>query len=866
MLKRLPSTLLAILLMSCSQLLIAQLDNPVTWSFSQNQVSDTEVDLIFSADIESGWTVYSQFLGEDATPWPTTLEYETKDGVELIGKSIETGKKKEGMDPIFEEHVTKFLSGKPYVITQRINVSGDWKASGYLEFMTCDDKKCLPPTPVDFTFTGSAAGTIDNAIAQNEPIQEESIPLQSSPVNSEHHISTTTKSNTTAPPISKTESKVQSNDLENPVIWSYDVEKTTEPNLFDLKLTAEIADGWQIYSYYIEDGGPLPTYIDFETTEGFDQVAEPIETGNKKAEFDKIFDMDVIKFFSGEPYTYTQSFRTTGSKKKGNVYLSYMSCDDTKCTAFDEEIILDLENLAVYKASADVANANLSAVNGNEIDQIRPRIIETYKAPIGDCGKGDNQESDSLISIFIIGFIGGLFAILLPCIFPMIPITVSYFMKDTKRKGWVNGLIYGLSIIVIFVGIGLLITALLGPEALNRLSTNWIANTIFFLIFVAFAFSFFGYFEITLPSSWSTKSDSVADKGGLLGTFFMAATLAIVSFSCTGPIIGTALVQVASQGSFWGPASVMLGFSTALALPFGFFAAFPSWLNSLPRSGSWMTSLKVILGFLELALALKFLSVADMTEHWGFLKYELFLFLWIVIFLAMAAYLMGWIRFPHDSKLKKRSLPRLGFATLATVTALYLALGFRVDPVTNTYNTPGLTSGIAPPATYNFFLDAPTISPELKAKYPSISKCANNITCFKDYFEGLAFAKETNRPVLLDYTGYGCVNCRKTEEHIWVDDDVRNLLNDEFVLISLYVDDRERLDEELVSKSRQVRIRNVGNKWSDFQIVNFEQNSQPLYVLMTPDEQVMASPRGYREGIKQYVDYLECGLDVFGEK
>lgn len=860
MLKRLRPSLLAILCLYCFTSLTAQLDNPVTWSFSQNQVSETEVDLIFSADIESGWTVYSQFLGEDATPWPTTLEYETTDGVELVGKSVETGKKKEGMDPIFEEHVTKFLSGKPYVITQRINVSGDWKASGYLEFMTCDDKKCLPPTPVDFSFTGSAATT---SVAADNDVNKTTSPKEDK---SEQIASTTTKTETTTLPITETESKVQPKDLDEPVIWSYQIEKTTEPNVYDLQLTADIAEGWQIYSYYIEDGGPLPTYVDFETTEGFEHVGKPVESGKKKAEFDKIFDMDVIKFFSGEPYTHDQKFRATGSEKKGNIYLSYMSCDDSKCIPFDEEIVIDLDNLGAYKASADVANANLSAVNGNEIDQIRPTIVETYKEPIGDCGQGDNQESDSLISVFIIGFIGGLFAILLPCIFPMIPITVSYFMKDTKRKGWVNGLIYGLSIIVIFVGIGLLITALLGPEALNRLSTNWIANTIFFLIFVAFAISFFGYFEITLPSSWSTKSDSVADKGGLIGTFFMAATLAIVSFSCTGPIIGSALVQVASSGSYWGPASVMLGFSTALALPFGFFAAFPTWLNSLPRSGSWMTSLKVILGFLELALALKFLSVADMTEHWGFLKYELFLLLWILIFLAMAAYLMGWIRFPHDSKLKKRSLPRLAFAGLATVTALYLALGFRVDPTTNTYNTPGLTSGIAPPATYNFFLDEPAISPELRAKYPSISKCANNITCFKDYFEGLAFAKESNRPVLLDYTGYGCVNCRKTEEHIWVDDNVRELLNDEFVLISLYVDDREKLDEELVSKSRQVRIRNVGNKWSDFQIVNFEQNSQPLYVLMTPDEQVMASPRGYREGIKQYVDYLECGLDVFEKK
>lgn len=818
----------------------AQLDNPVTWAFSQEKISDTETELIFTASIEEGWNVYSQFLAEDSTPLPTAIEYDNLAGVALSGESVETGKRKEGMDPIFKENVIKFLSDKPYVIKQRVKTTDGWSATGFLEFMTCNDEKCLPPTAIDFSFAGNGNGSTDVAAAtETTP----TTPIDNS------------KTGATAAVLTE----------DNPVAWTYAMTKGSGTNEYDLSLTATILDGWIIYSHYVEDGGPLPTYVDFETAEGFDEVGVPVETGKMKKSFDKIFSMDVAKFTSEEPYNFGQKFTNTSGSGKGNVYLSYMSCNDEKCVPFDEELILDTDNLKVYKASEDVTNAALSNIEGNQIDQIRPQIIETYKAPIGDCGVGDNKESSSYWSIFLIGFLGGLFAILLPCIFPMIPITVSYFMKDNKRKGWVNGLIYGLSIVVIFVAIGLLVTALLGPEALNKLSTNWIANTLFFVVFIAFAISFFGYFEIALPSSWSTKSDSMADKGGLLGTFFMAATLAIVSFSCTGPIIGTALVQVASQGDYWGPFSVMLGFSTALALPFGLFAAFPSWLNTLPRSGSWMNSVKVVLGFVELALALKFLSVADLTEHWGFLRYELFLFLWILIFAAMAAYLFGFIKFPHDSPLKKLSPVRLGFAGIAIAAVVYLSMGFRVDDTTSTYKSPGLTSGIAPPATYNFFLDPPAIPAELTAKYPSISKCANNITCFKDYFEGLAYAREANKPVFLDFTGYGCVNCRKTEEHIWVDDKVRKMLDQEYVLISLYVDDREKLEQQLVSKSRGNKIRNVGNKWSDFQIVNFEQNSQPLYVLMTPEEDVIASPRGYRDGITQYMDYLECGLKYFSE-
>ena len=382
----------------------------------------------------------------------------------------------------------------------------------------------------------------------------------------------------------------------------------------------------------------------------------------------------------------------------------------------------------------------------------------------------------------------------------------------------------------------------------------------FFVIFIAFAFSFFGFYEITLPSSWSTGSDRLADKGGLIGIFFMAFTLALVSFSCTGPIIGTAIVQAATKGEYLGPFLVMFGFSFALALPFGLFAAFPAWLNTLPKSGSWMNSVKVVLGFLELALALKFLSVADMTNGWGFLKYELFMGLWVLIFAGMTLYLFGFIKFPHDSPIKKLSPIRISFAVLAGALVLYLASGFRINDKTNVYSSLALMSGLAPPAHYNFFIAPQDVDASIKTKYPSYGKCANNINCFKDYFEGMSYAKEVGKPAMIDFTGHGCVNCRKTEELIWVDERVKKILNDSLVLISLYVDEDKKLTPVYTSTNTNAKLRNVGNKWADFQIVNFEQNSQPLYVMTTNNQEVISKPRPFVDGIVGYLEFLECSL------
>ena len=728
----------------------------------------------------------------------------------------------------------------------------------------------------------------------------------------------------------------------DPVDWSHSLEHV-EGDEFVIHFDAVIEDGWYVYSQFLEEDGPIPTSINFDSP-SFELVGKPEESGpQRKMEYDRNFEMDLIKFKKSARFS--QKFKVNDYSQKLTGYLNFMTCNDTRCLPptdvefeYDvqkqksgesggskndrigerkdngidegsEELIegrlteLGLDDVEVedinqgetdvesdsqlIKSKGEGSASVQGSLSGSpaayagavpdgkggycfpvvdgSIDQVIPSIRETYVSPLADCGEEDTAKGQNYLWTFILGFAGGLLALLTPCVFPMIPLTVSFFTKGSKdrKSGIKNGVIYGLSIIFIYVAIGLLITGVFGATALNELSTNWIANTLFFLIFVIFAISFFGYFEITLPSSWANKSDSMADQGGLIGIFFMAFTLALVSFSCTGPIIGSAIVQSATDSM--GPFVVMLGFSSALALPFGLFAAFPAWLNSLPKSGGWMNSVKVVLGFLELALALKFLSVADMTMHWGILGYELFMGLWILIFAGLTLYLFGLIRFPHDSPLKRLSPTRWAFALGSLALTIYLATGFSYNDKTETYRSLSLMSGLAPPAQYNYFLPEPDLDPEIKSRYPSFSKCANNLDCFKDYCEGVAYAQEVGKPVFVDFTGYGCVNCRKTEEHIWIRDKIWNKLDQDFVLVSLYVDDRKPLNKQLRSANRDAKLRSVGNKWADFQIVNFEQNSQPLYIMMTPDQKVIAKPRGYKDGVDDYYQYLQCGLDGYKE-
>ncbi len=896
--------LLAIFLISGISASFAQIENPVNWTMNHKHVSGNQFDLIYTATIDDGWAIYSQYLESDDGPVRTSFEYEKGDHFALKGKNEESGKRKEAFDKLFEMNVIKFTNKA--IFTQRVEVNDFSKSIvGYLTFMTCDDTKCLPPTDIDFDFkikpvakTGDATTkkedkavekVADKKAKQVDKLKKASDKAQEKVFGKKDKSSAkvekkadeakknaiATDDSTEAPAPGKGNKKI----LE-PVKWTFSANKVSDSE-YDLVFDAKIDEGWHMYSKKMEkpDEGPIP--VNFFWNEKDDNVSyvgemkEDIEKTEKA--YDDIFEMDLIKFKKNA--TFTQRIKINDLSKAVKAKFEFASCDKKGC--LPPEIVpfmFDASSMKTYLGDNEIEAAMGGAtastgsgggiatkINGNVIDQAIPVIQQTYEEPIGDCGEEDNAKGQGMFMTFIFGFIGGLLALLTPCVFPMIPLTVSYFTKGSKDRatGIRNGLIYGFSIIVIYIAIGLLITGVFGADALNLLSTNWIANTLFCIIFIAFAFSFFGFYEITLPSSWTTKSDAMADKGGLIGTFFMAFTLALVSFSCTGPIIGTALVQSATNAL--GPFVVMLGFSTALALPFGLFAAFPAWLNSLPQSGGWMNSVKVVLGFLELALALKFLSVADMTCHWGILGYEIFMGLWVLIFAGMTAYLFGFIKFPHDSPITKLSPARWVFALGSLALTVYLVTGFLYNEKTKVYDSLAIMSGLAPPAHYNYFMPVPDVDATIKKQYPSFTKCANNLDCFKDYYEGLDYAKKNNMPILLDFTGYGCVNCRKTEEHIWVKDNIWEKINTDFVLISLYVDDREKLKEILVSKHTQKKIRNVGNKWADFQIVNFEQNSQPLYVMMNADEEVLAKPRGYREGADKYFEFLDCGLTTYKE-
>lgn len=478
----------------------------------------------------------------------------------------------------------------------------------------------------------------------------------------------------------------------------------------------------------------------------------------------------------------------------------------------------------------------------------------------------------SLWSIFIAGLIGGFAALLMPCIFPMLPLTVSYFTKQsgTRASGISKALLYGLFIIVIYVALGMIITIAFGSDALNALSTNGVFNFLFFLLLVVFAASFFGAFEITLPSAFVNKMDAKSDKGGLIGLFFMAFSLSLVSFSCTGPIIGTLLVEAASKGERLGPAIGMLGFSIALAIPFGLFAMFPSMLKSLPKSGGWLNSVKVVLGFLELALALKFLSNVDLAYHWNWLDREVFLSLWIAIFGLMGLYLIGKIKFSHDSELKFLSVPRTLLAIIVFSFVVYMVPGLWGAPLKS------ISAFLPPSATQDFDLSAgvasaPAHSDGKVKKYAEIFHergTPKGFDPYYDYDQALETAKELNKPVLIDFTGWNCVNCREMEANVWTDPSVAKLLKEEFVMAELFVDDKTELpaNEQFVSKYSGKKIKTIGNKNSDFQASTFNSNSQPLYVIVDASGKVLVPQSGANRNIEQYKAFLQSGIDAFKAK
>ncbi len=621
----------------------------------------------------------------------------------------------------------------------------------------------------------------------------------------------------------------------DPVKWTTSVEKVTD-STFYLVTTATIQSGWHLYAQNVPDGGPIPTTFTYKTNSQFNLLENTLEPKGTEI-YDKVFEMQ-IKFFYLEA-EFKQLVEITDpnlSTIKGEV--EFMVCDDKNCLP---PTIEELEFKIKEGPSSEQA------------------IIEP--TPIGK-----DISKKGLWSIFIISFLGGLAALLTPCVFPMIPMTVSFFTKQSKNKavGFRNAIIFGIAIIAIYVLLGTVVTSIFGADSLNALSTNVWFNLIFFLLLVIFGISFLGAFEIILPSSWGTAVDAKADKGGIIGILFMALAMVIVSFSCTGPIVGTLLVEAASKGGI-APVIGMFGFSLALALPFGLFAAFPGWLNSLPKSSGWLNTVKVTLGFLMLALAFKFLSTADLVLQLHWLEREVFLAIWIAIFGAMAFYLFGKITLPHDIPGEKISVGRflLGLITLAFT--IYMIPGLWGAPLK-------LISSFPPPLKYSESPHGVGFSKTTSTKnsnYEGLPDGAHygphDILAFDDYEKGMAYAKEVNKPVLIDFTGRACANCRKMEANVWSDPQVLEVLKNQVILISLYVDDKRKLplSEQYTSLETGKKIKSIGQKWSDFQLKHYKANAQPFYVLINHEEKMLIEPSGYNTDIQEYLDWLKTGIAEF---
>lgn len=647
--------------------------------------------------------------------------------------------------------------------------------------------------------------------------------------------------------------------VKNPVKWTTKTEKISD-NEFNLVINGTIEDGWHVYSQFTPDGGSLPIVISFKDQKGnFELIGKAKESPYKKA-YSDVFEVD--EYYFEKKVTVTQKVKVTNPKIK-NIKLNfeYQVCkeaciNDNKDFVFEIPEIKGLENVTPVTTQDTVTTATTS-VDTTTVKEIATPVVakETSKPePV--------KSKMSLLSIFFLSFLGGFAALLMPCIFPMIPMTVSFFTKQSKSKaeGVRNAVIYGVSIIAIYVILGSIITAVFGAEALNELSTSVWFNIIFFALLVFFALSFLGAFEIMLPSSWATKLDSQADKGGIIGIIFMALALAVVSFSCTGPIVGTLLVESASKGGI-APVVGMFGFSLAIALPFMLFAMFPGWLNSMPKSGGWLNTVKVSLGFLELAFAFKFLSNADLVTQKHLLERELFIAIWIAIFAAWALYLFGKFMLPHDyEKADKIGVGRLIMAIVVTTFTFYMIPGLWGAPLK-------ILSGLTPPISYsestNGFGSGTTTAAVDLPEHAHVGP--HGIIAFEDYKYGLEYAKKVNKPVLLDFTGDACANCRKMEDNVWSDADILAILKNEVVLISLYCDRKIDLpkSEQYVSKTTGKEVVTIGNKWTDFQITRYKSNSQPLYIILDADGNDLSKPIAFTFDKKEYKNWLEEGIAKF---
>lgn len=812
--------LLLAFLLGVPAALMAQVIEPVKWAFDFELQEDGSYQLIANCTIDDKWHIYSLETVEDQDilgPIPTSFVLDTVSDANIIGLPSEGGDRITHYDPNFEMDLHYFENTASLFYNVKIADGASGRFNGMVEYMACDESQCIFPDPVPIKIIYDN-GAI-SSVTEYDPLSEQAK--------------------------SQNESGVL-----DPVKWSFRSE-TLAAGEYNLIATATIDEGWHVYSQHLDnDEGPIAT--EFNWGEQVENIGVT-EEGEPHVEYDPNFMMD-LAFFEGTA-DFIQKVKPKGRETNITADLYYMVCNDEMClppTPVDFEI-----DLATGKGGVKMTVFDGSSTVNDEFILPGVDLDNPYSgcSPDGD-DSGDENESSSLLTIFLLGFGGGLVALFTPCVFPMIPLTVSFFTKGSgnKKKGLFRAILYGFFIFFIYFAISIPFHIWkIDPAVFSVIATGVGMNLFFFVIFVVFAISFFGYFEIQLPQSWANKADKASNTGGLIGMFFMALTLVVVSFSCTGPILGSVLAKTISDGPV--PLSVALGgFGVALGLPFALFAMFPSWLNNLPKSGGWLNSVKVVLGFAEVALAIKFLSNADLVKQWNIVHRETFFLIWGVIAVLTGIYLLGKIKFPHDSPIKKLKTSRVILALAFIGFGVYLLPGVLPKPPWEHK----LVAGFPPPTFYSW--------------YKSDSKCPLGLDCTKDFDVAREKANASQKPIFIDFTGWACVNCRRMEENVWIDDKVFDKLSTQFEVVSLYVDDKRELEEdkkgvvEIVYDDGDVKLKainTIGDRWTALEILSFANATQPLYAVISPDGTLMSSPVGYTPDSEEYSDWLQCSLDAY---
>ncbi|MGC6531392.1 MAG: protein-disulfide reductase DsbD domain-containing protein [Flavobacteriales bacterium] len=806
----------------------SQLLEPVKWVYGIEEVDETTYALIADCQVDSGWHVYANVVTDDPDfigPFPT--EFIWADGVqaELVGSLIEGGDRITHYDKQFEAELNYYENSAKWTQHFTPTGSGVYEIEVGLNYMACDEEKCIFPDPISLLIAcedGRALSVRDGAVV----------------VENDSHGSD------------------GDSEILAPVKWQVAF-GPEEDGVRTLEMSATIEPHWHLYSQELSsDEGPLPTEFTFQLPEGVKLVGG-VQEPEPVVKYDPNFLMD-LAFFENA-VTFRQQVK--GSSEgviKGEVY--FMVCDDHRClppeaVEFEFDLTTGTAKLASLEAESTIGDGdNPYKLSSVDLDNpLSKKYFGDESTSAED--EGGKEEKPNLLRTFFLGLLGGFVALLTPCVFPMIPLTVSFFTKGSqdRRRGTIRALLYGFFIFAIYISLSIPFhVSNVDPQVFNDIATGATLNLVFFVIFVVLAISFFGYFELQMPNSWANKADTNANKGGLIGIFFMAVTLAIVSFSCTGPILGTVLAGTISQGA-WPLTAALAGFGVALGLPFSLFAMFPGMMKSLPQSGGWLNSVKVVLAFVELGFAVKFLSNADLVYQWKLLHRETFFLIWTLLSFGTVIYLLGWLKFPHDSKIRKFSGTRIAFIGVFAVFTVYMFPGILKNPWWNH----DLLSGFPPPKFYSWYFEE------------GDSKCPLALDCSKDFYEGQEMAQSKNKPIFLDFTGWACVNCRKMEDNVWPDDRIYGKLSENFQVVSLYVDDKRlRPDgkEDVIEISYQdgttkkKKIKTIGEMWSTLQILTFENNSQPWYVMLTPDGQLLTDPTGYTPDIEEYEAWLDLGI------